>query len=75
MLDERETKQPSTRFHRVTPIVHVADIDAGIDYYTRVLGVTLDWRDDDGNSFASVSRTCSCRPAIRAIPEAGRGSP
>ena len=56
MPDERATKQPSTRFHRVTPIVRVTDIDAGLDYYTRVLGFTLDWRDDDGNSFASVSR-------------------
>jgi len=41
---------------KVTPILRVADLDASVDYYTRVLGFTLNWRDDDGNSFASVTR-------------------
>jgi uncharacterized glyoxalase superfamily protein PhnB len=40
----------------VTPILRVADIGASVDYYTRVLGFTLNWQDDDGNSFASVTR-------------------
>ncbi|HZP48240.1 MAG TPA: glyoxalase superfamily protein [Vicinamibacterales bacterium] len=40
----------------VTPILRVADIAASVDYYTRVLGFALNWRDDDGNAFASVTR-------------------
>jgi hypothetical protein len=41
-----------------------------------VLGFKMNWRDDDGNSFASVSRgDCHLsRWAIRAIQEAGCGS-
>jgi len=41
---------------RVTPIFRVSDLTASLDYYTRVLGFTLNWRDDDGNAFASVTR-------------------
>jgi uncharacterized glyoxalase superfamily protein PhnB len=40
----------------VTPILRVTDLAASLDYYTRVLGFTLNWRDDDGNAFASVTR-------------------
>jgi catechol 2,3-dioxygenase-like lactoylglutathione lyase family enzyme len=43
-------------FHGVTPVLRVNDLDASLDYYVRVLGFKQDWRDDDGNSFASVSR-------------------
>ena len=43
-------------FNRVTPVLRVTDLAASIDSYVRVLGFTMDWRDDDGNSFASVSR-------------------
>jgi uncharacterized glyoxalase superfamily protein PhnB len=41
---------------RVTPILRVTDLTASLDYYTRVLGFALNWRDDDGNAFASVTR-------------------
>src|SRR3990170_6404352 len=43
-------------FHGVTPVLCVNDLDASLEYYVRVLGFKQDWRDDDGNSFASVSR-------------------
>jgi catechol 2,3-dioxygenase-like lactoylglutathione lyase family enzyme len=43
-------------FHRGTPILRVSDLEASLNYYIGVLGFRLDWRDDDGNSFASVSR-------------------
>ena len=43
-------------FKRVTPILRVSDLEASLRYYVEVFGFTLDWRDDDGNSFASVSR-------------------
>lgn len=56
MLDERAMERPSTKFNRVTPILRVSDLDASLDYYTRVLGFILNWRDDDGSSFASISR-------------------
>jgi len=43
-------------FNGVTPILRVTEFEASLAYYLEVLGFTLDWRDDDGNSFASVSR-------------------
>src|SRR6266436_103451 len=43
-------------FHGVTPVLRVNDLEASLNYYVRVLGFKMDWRDDDGNSFASVSR-------------------
>jgi hypothetical protein len=43
-------------FHGVTPILRVTDLDASLDFYIRVLEFTMNWRDEDGNSFASVSR-------------------
>jgi uncharacterized glyoxalase superfamily protein PhnB len=43
-------------FHGVTPVLRVNDLDASLEYYVQVLGFKKDWRDDDGNSFASVSR-------------------
>jgi len=46
----------SVAFHRVTPILRVREMAASLDYCVRVLGFQLDWQDDDGNSFASVSR-------------------
>ncbi len=46
----------SAAFRRVTPILRVSDLDRSLEYYVRVLGFTMNWRDDDGNSFASVSR-------------------
>ena len=42
-------------FHNVTPILRVTDL-ASLDYYVAVLGFKLDWRDDNGDAFASVSR-------------------
>jgi catechol 2,3-dioxygenase-like lactoylglutathione lyase family enzyme len=43
-------------FRRAVPVLRVANLDKALDYYVRVLGFTMDWRDDDGNSFASLSR-------------------
>lgn len=43
-------------FRHATPILRVSDLDASLAWYTGILGFTLDWRDDDGNSFASVTR-------------------
>ena len=43
-------------FHRVTPVLRVNDLEASLNYYVGVLGFKMNWRDDDGNSFASVSR-------------------
>jgi uncharacterized glyoxalase superfamily protein PhnB len=40
----------------VTPILRVSDIKASIEYYTHVLGFKLNWCDEDGSSFASVTR-------------------
>ena len=44
---------PAT-FQSAAPILRVANLGASLDYYVRVLGFTLDWRDDTG--IASVSR-------------------
>jgi uncharacterized glyoxalase superfamily protein PhnB len=49
-------KAAQVQFGGVTPILRVADIEASIGYYTRVLGFRLNWRDEEGNSFASVTR-------------------
>ena len=49
-------KSIAIAFHRVTPILRVNDLDASLTYYVGVLGFKMDWRDDDGNSFASLSR-------------------
>ena len=46
----------SVAFHGVTPILRVSQLDASLNYYVGVLGFEMDWRNDDGNSFASVSR-------------------
>jgi catechol 2,3-dioxygenase-like lactoylglutathione lyase family enzyme len=46
---------PAT-FNEVTPVLRVSDLEVSLKYYGEVLGFKLDWRDDDGNSFASVSR-------------------
>src|SRR5476649_2957547 len=43
-------------FHRVIPVLRVNDVDASLAYYVGVLGFTMDWRGDDGNVMASVSR-------------------
>ena len=41
-------------FAAAAPILPVADLAASLDYYVRVLGFTVEWRDDMG--IASVSR-------------------
>jgi catechol 2,3-dioxygenase-like lactoylglutathione lyase family enzyme len=46
----------SVTFKRVTPILRVEDIDASLAFYVEKLGFQLHWRDEDGNSFASISR-------------------
>jgi uncharacterized glyoxalase superfamily protein PhnB len=45
-----------TEFRRVTPILRVTDLDLSLKHYADVFGFTVNWRDDDGNSFASVCR-------------------
>ena len=41
-------------FEGVIPILRVADLDASLDYYVRILGFSLQWR--EGDSIASVRR-------------------
>ena len=41
-------------FNPAVPILRVANLGASLDYYVRVLGFAIDWRDDTG--IASVSR-------------------
>ena len=43
-------------FKRVTPILRVEDLDASLAFYVDKLGFRLNWRDEDGNSFASITR-------------------
>jgi len=50
------TKSVPVAFHGVTPVLHVNDLEASLNYYVGVLGFKMNWTDDDGNSFASVSR-------------------
>jgi predicted enzyme related to lactoylglutathione lyase len=45
---------PVSDFHPAAPILRVSDLGVSLDYYGRVLGFALDWRDDTG--IASVSR-------------------
>lgn len=40
----------------VTPVLRITDLGASLRYYTDVLGFRIDWQDNDGSSFASVSR-------------------
>ena len=52
-------------FRRVTPVLRTNNLAASLDYYVRVLGFHVDWSDDDGGSFASVSRNdCHCFLAL-----------
>jgi len=46
------------RFEGTTPILRVADVAASSDYYVKVLGFKLDWKNEAG--FASVSRDRCC---------------
>ena len=50
------TKTSTVQFNGVTPVLRVKDLEASLGYYVGVLGFKMNWRDDDGNSFASVSR-------------------
>jgi len=45
---------PSATFHAAWPILTVNDLAGSLEYYVRVLGFTVNWRDDSG--IASVSR-------------------
>ena len=49
-------KSAPVAFHHVTPVLSVNDLAGSLDYYVRVLGFHMDWRDENGSSFASVSR-------------------
>ena len=50
------TNSVPVAFHGVTPVLRINDLEASLSYYVRVLGFKMNWKDDDGNSFASVSR-------------------
>lgn len=63
----------SVNFKNVTPVLRVDDLNKSIEYYTAVLGFKLDWRDDDGNSFASVSRD-NCHLFLSAGDQGNLGS-
>jgi uncharacterized glyoxalase superfamily protein PhnB len=56
MSPPETSKLAPVAFRRVTPVLRVNDLAASLDYYVRVLGFQLDWKDDHGNSFASVTR-------------------
>jgi len=45
-------------FGGVTPVLRVRDIEASVDYYTRVLGFKINWGypDPEGAFFVSISR-------------------
>ena len=60
-------------FHGVTPVLRVNDLEVSLSYYVRVLGFKMDWRDDDGNSFASVSRG-HCHLFLAADDQGNPGS-
>ena len=52
---ETETaKASAVGFECVTPILSVKDLNASVDYYTRILGFKLDW--NNPGIIASVSR-------------------
>src|SRR2546430_16884870 len=63
----------SVAFHGVTPVLRVNDLEASLSYYVSVLGFKMDWRDDDGNSFASVSRG-HCQLFLSADDQGNPGS-
>lgn len=74
MSPSADQLRPSVAFHGAMPILRVNDLEASLDYYIRVLGFTLDWRDDaDGPSFASVSRD-QCHVFLAAGPQGHPGS-
>lgn len=45
---------PTPQFRAASPILPVSDLAKSLDYYVRVLGFTVDWRDATG--MTSVSR-------------------
>jgi|SRR5471030_2269433 len=49
-------KSIPVEFRSPSPILRINDLDISLNYYVDVLGFKMDWRDDDGNSFASISR-------------------
>ena len=53
MSGMEDSKAAATRFERVVPILRVRSLSASIDYYTGVLGFTVDWHEP---AMASVSR-------------------
>jgi catechol 2,3-dioxygenase-like lactoylglutathione lyase family enzyme len=61
-------------FNGVTPILRVNDLEASLNFYVGVLGFKMDWRDDDdGPSFASVSRD-HCHLFLAAGEQGNPGS-
>lgn len=56
MSPVEEPHREIVEVERATPILRVTDMKASIEYYTHVLGSRLNWCDEDGSSFASVTR-------------------
>ena len=54
MTGTEARKATATVFEGVTPILHVQDLTASLDYYVTVLGFKLDWQEP--GIMASVSR-------------------
>jgi catechol 2,3-dioxygenase-like lactoylglutathione lyase family enzyme len=53
MTTQSVEKQAGVAFGGVTPVLRVGDMNASVDYYSRVLGFTVNWRYP---GFTSVSR-------------------
>jgi uncharacterized glyoxalase superfamily protein PhnB len=56
MSSAEAVKPELVEVERATPILRVSDIKASLEYYTQVLSFRLNWCDEDGNAFASVTR-------------------
>ncbi len=54
MAEPEPSGKGTVDFEGVTPILAVRDLDASIDYYTRVLGFRVDWKSP--GVIAAVSR-------------------
>lgn len=63
----------SSTLRGVTPVLRISDLGASLRYYTDVLGFTIDWQDNDGSSFASVSRD-RCNLFLSAGDQGNAGS-
>ena len=63
MSETEPSKPPPVRFENTVPILRVRDLQASLDYYTKVLGFKVDWGYE--SVMASVSRN---GPRHHAVP-------